>query len=102
MGLCTHPAPQHCRHTAGILLLCSPMAQPNLNQQHAVRIQPAPGTVPGTRQAPHIMQSFGQWESGTAQVARLSKWPSIHKVALVQGGSPIAPLGQGRATPMVG
>lgn len=48
------------------------------------------------------MQSFGQWESGTAQVARLSKWPSIHKVALVQGGSPIAPLGQGRATPMVG
>lgn len=92
----------HCRDTVGTSLPCGPAAQPDLNKQHAVRIQPAWGTVPGTRRTPHSVQSFGQRELGTAQVAGLSKWPRTHRVALVQGQSPIAPPGWGRATPMAG
>lgn len=94
--------PGHCRDTVATSLPCGPAAQPDLNKQHAVRIQPARGTVPGTRRTPHSVQSFGQRELGTAQVAGLSKWPRTHRVALVQGQSPLAPPEWGRATPMAG
>lgn len=66
-------------------------SQPSLSQQDVVRIQPAPGTLPGTG-TPHIVRSFAQMELGTAQGAGLSKWPGTYKVSLVQWGSPVAPL----------
>lgn len=56
------PAPQHCWDTTGTSQPCSLMAQPHWNQQHVVRIRPAPGTVPGAQQPPHMVQSFGQSE----------------------------------------
>lgn len=61
------PGSQHHWDTTGTLLGSSPMTRHSLNRQQVVRIRPAPGTVPGTRRTPHIVQSFGWWELGTAQ-----------------------------------
>lgn len=72
--------------------------QPSLKLQDVVRIQPAPGSLPGMG-TPHIMQSFAQMELGMAQGAGLSKWPGPYKVSPVQWGSPVAPPGWGRASP---
>lgn len=47
-------------------------SQPSLKLQDVVRIQPLPGTLPGTGTA-HIMQSFAQMELGMAQGTGLSK-----------------------------
>lgn len=55
----TGASPGYHQDIAGTSLPCSLAAQPHWNQQHVVRMRPALGTVSGTRQTLHSVQSFG-------------------------------------------